>query len=373
MAYRLMSEFKNHSIYPKKFKNNSGQHILEYALLTILVMVGIIVMGPYVIRSWNANVKGIEDSVQDSFQDPIAPSPPGIPGPDCVCAYKPPCEQGPCCGMGGCADTQLSEVWNCSPIGCQADPGPLCTANIACCTTPVPGIIPDDCGTQGCGADEVPSTFFCGGDSTARMVCQFNANCAFQCQGTFGTDFHYRGLCPFDNIGLNNNITPYTTVVPGGCSRPIGSIPKCQVECAPPFAPIRGATQCGCEGGNVYDKRSCPDGFFWQLTPGDRPRVVDPTHPDYNPQCLPDLPCPCGECFASTGGCVLFPVCCVCPPSCPPGCSLFCDPGPPFGGPCPCGGGTGPGGGSLITCIGDPADCCWCDCPNGGSGPGGGS
>jgi len=36
-----------------------------------LVSVGIIIMGPYVVRSWNAYVKGLEDSVEESLVDPI--------------------------------------------------------------------------------------------------------------------------------------------------------------------------------------------------------------------------------------------------------------------------------------------------------------
>ena len=47
-------------------RNPRGQSIIEYSLLLLIVMAGIIVMGPYLIRSWNANAKGWEDSVTDS-------------------------------------------------------------------------------------------------------------------------------------------------------------------------------------------------------------------------------------------------------------------------------------------------------------------
>jgi hypothetical protein len=40
-------------------------------VLSILIMAGIIIGGPYVIRSWNAQVKGWEDSVVDSMNDPL--------------------------------------------------------------------------------------------------------------------------------------------------------------------------------------------------------------------------------------------------------------------------------------------------------------
>ena len=55
---------------PKLFRKN-GQHALEYTILVTLIMAGIIIGGPYVIRSWNAQVKGWEDSVRDSMTDPL--------------------------------------------------------------------------------------------------------------------------------------------------------------------------------------------------------------------------------------------------------------------------------------------------------------
>lgn len=54
----------------KKIKRESGQHALEYIIVVTLIMAGIIIAGPYVMRSWNAQVKGWEDSVQDSLEDP---------------------------------------------------------------------------------------------------------------------------------------------------------------------------------------------------------------------------------------------------------------------------------------------------------------
>ena len=52
-------------------RQRRGQHLLEYMVLSILIMAGIIIGGPYVIRSWNAQVKGWEDSVVDSMNDPL--------------------------------------------------------------------------------------------------------------------------------------------------------------------------------------------------------------------------------------------------------------------------------------------------------------
>ena len=52
-------------------QGKNGQHALEYIILVTLIMAGIIIGGPYVIRSWNAQMKGWEDSVRDSMTDPL--------------------------------------------------------------------------------------------------------------------------------------------------------------------------------------------------------------------------------------------------------------------------------------------------------------
>ena len=50
------------------FKNR-GQSIIEYCTLAMLIIVGTIVMGPYVIRSVNAHFKLWQESVDDSIND----------------------------------------------------------------------------------------------------------------------------------------------------------------------------------------------------------------------------------------------------------------------------------------------------------------
>src|SRR3989338_5072375 len=70
---------------PPKPTRKNAQHTLEYMILLTLIMAGIIIGGPYAIRSWNAQVKGWEDSVIDSMTDPLMEAPPGavtIPGCD---------------------------------------------------------------------------------------------------------------------------------------------------------------------------------------------------------------------------------------------------------------------------------------------------
>ena len=55
----------------KKIKKIDAQHTIEYTILLTLIMVGIMITGIYVIRSWNANLKGWDDSIQVSLQDPL--------------------------------------------------------------------------------------------------------------------------------------------------------------------------------------------------------------------------------------------------------------------------------------------------------------
>jgi len=47
--------------------NERGQSIIEYTLIAVLVILGIVYMGPYALRSVNAYFKLWDDSVQDSF------------------------------------------------------------------------------------------------------------------------------------------------------------------------------------------------------------------------------------------------------------------------------------------------------------------
>ncbi|MBF0533322.1 MAG: hypothetical protein HQL23_09575 [Candidatus Omnitrophica bacterium] len=51
--------------------SNRGQQISEFTLVFIFIAIGIIVMGPYVIRSWNGQMKSWDDSVHDSLTDQL--------------------------------------------------------------------------------------------------------------------------------------------------------------------------------------------------------------------------------------------------------------------------------------------------------------
>ncbi len=46
-----------------------GQSLIEYSLIVLLVILGIVVMGPYVLRSINAHFKIWDEEIQDSHNE----------------------------------------------------------------------------------------------------------------------------------------------------------------------------------------------------------------------------------------------------------------------------------------------------------------
>lgn len=101
-------------------KNTSGQSLIEYCTLLILIMTGIALMGPYVVQSWNAHLKGWNDSIQDSFNDPLDKSKNlQIDFEECDCYWKAPCEEEPCCGYDGCQRNEDSRYWHCNITHCK--------------------------------------------------------------------------------------------------------------------------------------------------------------------------------------------------------------------------------------------------------------
>ncbi len=242
-----------------------GQTIVEYALLITLVLAGVMVMGPYVVRSWNANVKGWEDSYQDSFQDPLG-QPLKSTRMDCFCEYRKPCVDPPCCGYGSCLGTEDSEEYICDPVNCEPLRESICQEVKECCTTPVQLGAPEACGTAGCLDSEVPATYRCGRDNLEdppRFECQFNPNCKNRCFGgpTPGDPAYAPDICPNDNINLIVN-TPVKYVEKGECSAPDGSTPKCQWECAPGFVPGTKARRCECPEGFTLNENTCVEKTF---------------------------------------------------------------------------------------------------------------
>ncbi|MBF0484628.1 MAG: hypothetical protein HQL25_08010 [Candidatus Omnitrophica bacterium] len=169
------------------FLSNQGQGLSEYVMVALLVMAAIIIMGPYIVRSWNAQQKGWDDSVKDSFNDPFAKGN-GIDDNDpcakCVTAY--PCPNPPCCGFNSsCAATEQTQQLYCPPVAegedaCTRKDEITCTANLNCCTDPIP-VDPTKCGPPECPEGGTMSSYKCGNDDTTRYKCAYNEKCVALC------------------------------------------------------------------------------------------------------------------------------------------------------------------------------------------------
>ena len=104
----------------------SGQSTLEYIAITTLVIVGIIGMGPYVIRSVNAYFESAQDQAQDSFREEMHQSPLVFidreneldMGPDCSCDFSDVfvCGDGDSCGE----HIEMKEL-ECTPNDCELE------------------------------------------------------------------------------------------------------------------------------------------------------------------------------------------------------------------------------------------------------------
>jgi hypothetical protein len=253
-----------------QMNNKRAQTFIEYATLLMIIMAGVIIMGPYVMRSWNAHVKGWEDSVKDSVEDPLEQTndkPDYLPA--CVCEWKVPdiCTDPtkPCCGKYGCGvfeETLRAEI--CTPLGCKQDAGKECRANSACCSQ-----VWEDFGCQAgndgqcnCQQYELCQRQACGGGSYNRRCVQNNPTCAKTCQGSpppAGSleATKIASLCSGDDMNLTENID-ISYIEEARCNEPenvdpvpIGQKPnKCQYQCREPFIPNSFADGCICPPGS---------------------------------------------------------------------------------------------------------------------------
>lgn len=146
--------------------SQKAQQTIEFATLIALIAAGIMLGGPYVIRSWNAHVKSIEQGVADSFHDPLLEAPPGTPLPDCNCGAW---VLDDFCGGESCAETQRLEKRECEPEGCEAFHPEYrtedCFADPSCCTLAGPyAEEPQYCGLNVC--KDIPLKFADADDPT---------------------------------------------------------------------------------------------------------------------------------------------------------------------------------------------------------------
>ncbi len=105
----------------RTFRKKTAQSTIQYTLVIVLLGMAVVLAGPYVIRAINAHFKGMEDSIYDSFTDPLLPS-----------EDMPPlnsCGDGECCDDDGCLPGR--EDISDSPYYCCLDCG-FCGDNECC-------------------------------------------------------------------------------------------------------------------------------------------------------------------------------------------------------------------------------------------------
>jgi hypothetical protein len=110
-------------IFQISFRNSRGQSvIIEYASIAILIILGILVIGPYVVRSVNAYFKTAEEQAHDSFREEIRQA--QLQGRETTYRLDEGCECNelpPVCGDGtSCAFTDLMFPKQCVPATCAA-------------------------------------------------------------------------------------------------------------------------------------------------------------------------------------------------------------------------------------------------------------
>jgi len=200
-----------------------GQSTIEYSMVVMLVMAGIIVLGPYVIRSVNAHFKMWEDTTEEAFTDPLKDrDPEGLPKPQCRCPVK-----ATGCGLGSCQPTEMLWQKDCVPLDCEPQET-RCEVENGCCGEEVGG-----CGGA-CAAGEREVKVTCGKLPT-QTACRASADCG-RCTGV---PIENADPCPGDEVDVVGEV-PRVPVPNGGCSVPPEAI-KCEAECKVGFVLQNGA------------------------------------------------------------------------------------------------------------------------------------
>ena len=223
--------------------NKRGQSIIEYSLIAVLVILGIVIMGPYVLRSVGAHFKLWDEGVQDSFTENITQAPvndvPYI-STNCKCTNSP----GSCgSAQAGtqCGANQRVINHSCNPQLCDGAPASSCINDPACCTAWVNvgcGTIPigETPPSNNCNYGQEIKAQQCGTNNTVQ--CTPNSNCDAQCLGVLSPGglycATYSTVMP-TNLNQNYGIT-YVTTCP--------SSPTCQVYCEPGYLLSSTGTTC---------------------------------------------------------------------------------------------------------------------------------
>jgi hypothetical protein len=228
------------SFFPK---NKRGQHFLEYSVLLVSIMAGIVIAGPYVIRSWNALLKGYDTDVRDSFTDPLMTAPSEPTG----CACEEEWLDG-ICGAGECSPYQKYQYRICYPFDC--DVSQRCVDDPTCCPWSNDRCGGTNCDGSKCEASEMrqtttcsPDPAVCGGPVPMQERCVADYPMCSLCTGTFDPRFYCQQQLCVDDIKDVDPPIPFEAVT--ACTNR-----KCEFLCIPPFIPSE----------PDHERCVCPDG-----------------------------------------------------------------------------------------------------------------
>lgn len=151
--------------------HNKGQSVLEYVLLATIVIIGIIIGGPLLLKSVQGYFKLTDETVQDATSENITSAPvTGIAAPNCKCSTTTNAVPSPLtldaldaagwskgvCGVGLHDATQRYYYRTCSPMKCAQEE--IWLSDPTCCTDAKP---------VGCGTKFSPNT----PNATGRQLC----------------------------------------------------------------------------------------------------------------------------------------------------------------------------------------------------------
>lgn len=254
-------------------KKNLAQSTLELVAMILFIAATIFIGGPTIIRGINAHFKIWDDSVQDSYNDPLKQAPQQNLPADCVC--DPPMGgPGLRCGISPCLPTERLETILCNPVGCGAALGineNYCVDDPTCCDRYLDTAL---CGTGGpapdCPVGERITQRACGG-GTSQFGCRVDTNptvidgnptCIPHCIGTFHPNEASAAsnpllpiICPGDNSGITGGaLINYV----GGIGIPITLMGKTVLACShPPSPPPDNKCETYCLQGYIPSGTGC--------------------------------------------------------------------------------------------------------------------
>ncbi len=252
-----------------------AQSTIEYATIATLVIMGIIVMGPYIIRSINAHFRSLDDGIKDSFSEEIVQAPPQ--GFDIVTCDCPGLQSTATCGGSLCQPHERLYSQTCLPAGCEIGLKHIvtndCRPDETCCTAwATATVCPDGpeggkcCGVnaasvqgfgQPCADGHVleSRTCFTSPETTQyRCSAEVVPACVFVCSSDKGTTAHWccdttaDANCYQKNLARN---TATTFVAFGSAETPNANCTgsPCQAYCNDTWVPSPGGGGCVCPAG----------------------------------------------------------------------------------------------------------------------------